>query len=74
MQQTEQKRGEELAKMAAASFALVLSLFVFCLLFCSSPHHHLKEEDEDEAGRIAERRGDALWLLFAGDVVALWWR
>ena len=34
--------------------------------------HHLKEEDEDEdeAGRMAERRGDALWLLFAGDVVA----
>ena len=34
--------------------------------------YHLKEEDEDEeeAGRMAERRGDALWLLFAGDVVA----
>ena len=25
----------------------------------------------DEAGRMAERRGDALWLLFAGDVVAI---
>ena len=34
----------------------------------------MKEENEDEAGRMAERRGDALWLLFAGDVVAMWWR
>ena len=34
--------------------------------------HHLKEEneDEDEAGMMADRRGDALWLLVAGDVVA----
>ena len=30
----------------------------------------MKEENEAEAGRMAERRGDALWLLFAGDVVA----
>ena len=30
----------------------------------------MKEENEDEAGMMAERRGDALWLLFAGDVVA----
>ena len=39
---------------------------------CSALPHHMKEEDEDEeeAGRMAERRGDALWLLFAGDVVA----
>ena len=39
--------------------------------------YHLKEgkdEEEDESGRMAERRGDALWLLFAGDVVAMWWR
>ena len=28
------------------------------------------EEELNEAGRMAERRGDALWLLFAGDVVA----
>ena len=31
------------------------------------------EEDEDEAGRMADRRGAAL-LLFAGRSVARWWR
>ena len=36
-----------------------------------SPHDGWEEEEDvDEAGRMAERRGDALWLLFAGDVVA----
>ena len=57
--------------MSAASFALVLSLSVS---FALPYHHHLKEEDEeeeeDEAGMMAGRRGDDLWLLFAGDVVA----
>ena len=45
-------------------------LFLFRLLLCSSLPHHLKEEreveeDEDEAGRIADRRGAALSLLAA---------
>ena len=30
----------------------------------------MKEENEDEAGRMADRRGAALLLLVAGDVVA----
>ena len=57
--------------MSAASFALVLSLFFVCSFALPYPHH-LKEEneDEDEAGRMADRRGAALSLLVAGDVVA----
>ena len=35
--------------------------------------YHLKEEDEDEAGRMSDRRGAA--LLFAGCCsLAMWWR
>ena len=54
------RRGEELAKMAAASFALVLSSYSVC----SSLTHHLKEENEneDEAGRMADCLGAALVL------------
>ena len=63
MQQTEQKRGEELAKIAAASFALVPSLSVSFARFALPYHHHLKEEYEDKAGRMADRRGAAMVLF-----------
>ena len=53
--------------MSAASFALVPSLPVFV---CSALPHHMKEEDEDTAGMIAERRGAAL-LLVAGRSAAM---
>ena len=48
------------------------SLFLFCLFVCYSFPHNLNEEneDEDEEGRMADRRGAALSLLVAGDVVA----
>ena len=51
--------------MAAASFALVLSLPVLFapLLFPSSPPEGL-DGKEEEAGKMADRRGAA--LLFAG--------
>ena len=57
--------------MAAASFALVLSLPVlFALLRFSSSPPEGWDGEEDEAGMMAERRGVALSLLVAGDVVA----
>ena len=48
-----------------------LSLFFVCS-FAMPYHHHMKEENEDgdDAGRMADRRGAALSLLVAGDVVA----
>ena len=62
--QTEQKRCEELAKMEAAFFALVLSLPVLFapLLFPSSPPEGW-DGKEDEAGKMADRRGAALLLV-----------
>ena len=33
---------------------------------CSALHHHMKEENEDEAGRMADSRGAALVLFFPG--------
>lgn len=56
------------------------SLSFFRLLLCVSLPHHLNEdeEEEDEAGRMSERRGAALWSLVVGrsaarcgDVVAM---
>ena len=44
---------------------------------CSALPHHMKEEDEDTAGMMAERRGAALLLVagrsaaMCGDVVAI---
>ena len=40
-------------------------LFLFRLSFALPYHHHLKEENEDgdEAGRMADRRGAALLLV-----------
>ena len=57
-------RREERAKMSAASFALVLSLPVMFapLLFPSSPPEGL-DGKEDEAGKMADRRGAALLLV-----------
>ena len=49
--------------MAAASFAMVLSLFFFACSFALPCPYYLKEgkeEDEYEAGRMADRRGSAL--------------
>ena len=50
--------------MAAASFALVLSLFFVCSFAMPYPHH-LKEENEDgdEADRMSDRRCAALLLV-----------
>ena len=59
--------------MAAEFFALILSSFPSACSFVPPCPYYLKEgkeEDEDEAGRMSDRRGDALWLLVAGDVVA----
>ena len=72
-QQTKQKRGEELAKMAAAFFALVLSLPVLSapLLFPSSPPEGLNGT-EDEAGKMADRRGAALLLVDRRPGAARW--
>ena len=36
--------------------------------------HHLKEEDEDEAGRMSDRRGAAILLVDRRRGVAMWWR
>ena len=33
---------------------------------CSALHHHMKEENEDEAGRMADSRGAALVLFLPG--------
>ena len=38
---------------------------------CSALHHHMKEENEDEAGRMADRRGAALVLFLPGQSVHL---
>ena len=62
---TEERRGTGEDSGGILRPSSISSCFV-----CSALPHHRKEEDEDEAGRMAERRGDALWLLFAGDVVA----
>ena len=68
-------RREERAKMSAASFALVLSLFFVCS-FAMPYHHHMKEENEDgdEAGRMSYRRGAALLLVDLRRGVAMWCR
>ena len=50
-QQTERKRGEELARMSAASFALVLSSFPSACSFALSYPHHLKEGRGRGGGR-----------------------
>ena len=47
------------------------SLFLFCLLLCSSLSHHLKEENEDDAGRMSDRRGAALVLFLPVRSVSL---
>ena len=71
-QQTERKRGEELARMSAASFAQVLSLLVLFapLIFPSSPPDGWDGE-EDEAGMMSERRCAALVLFLPGLSVPL---
>ncbi len=62
--------------MAAASFALVPSLSVLFapLLFPTSPPEGF-DEDEEEAGMMADRRGAALLFVccwsIGGDVVAM---
>ena len=50
------------------------SLSFFRLLVCSALPHHMKEENEDEAGRMADRRGAALLLVDRRRGVAMWWR
>ena len=62
---TEERRGT-----GEDSGGILLPSSLSSCFVCSALPHHMKEEDEDEAGRVSERRGDALWLLFAGDVVA----
>ena len=52
--------------MAAASFALILSSFPSACFFVPPCPYYLKEgkeEDEYEAGRMADRRGSALPFL-----------
>ena len=41
---------------------------------CSALPHHMKEENEDEAGRMVDRRGAALLLVDRRRCVAMWWR
>ena len=50
------------------------SLSFFRLLVGSALPHHMKEENEDEAGRMADRRGAALLLVDRRRGVAMRWR
>ena len=50
-----------------------LSLFFVCS-FAMPYHHHMKEENEDEAGRMSDRRFAALLLVDRLRGVAMWWR
>ena len=47
-----------------------LSSFPSACSFALPCPHHMKEEDENEAWRMADRRGAALSLLVAGRSVA----
>ena len=68
-------RREERAKMAAASFALVLSLPVLFALLLFNPHH-LKDWTRTRTRREGWQTVEALpcFLLAAGRSVAMWWR
>ena len=52
---------------------LLPSSFSSCFV-CSALPHHMKEENEDEAGRMADRRGAALLLVDRRRGVAMWCR
>ena len=70
--QTEQKRGEELAKRSAASFALVLSSFPSACSFALPCPYHLK--DGRGRGRGGQDGRPSRRCPSAGRSVPMWWR